>query len=96
MESPVENKLQSMVSHSGNSDVDLTLNIEIDTKAIAYGMLCSLYAKGDLSEQELEKAIQKLDNLIERDRNKTSDIKYNDSKPKLYIFPEKTRRRNWI
>ena len=62
-----------MVGHSGNSDVDLEVNIDIDTKAIAYGMLCSLYAKGELSEVELENAIQRLDTFIERDKRKRKE-----------------------
>ncbi|MFB6469035.1 hypothetical protein ACE38V_19980 [Cytobacillus sp. Hz8] len=96
MEKPVENKLRSTVNHSGNSDVDLNLKIEIDTKAIAYGMLCSLFAKGDLTELELEKAIRKLDNLIERDRNKKRNINYYDSRPKSFNFSEQLHRKRWI
>lgn len=74
MEKPVLNKLSTLVGHSGNSDVDLVVNIDIDTKAIAYGVLCSLYAKGEINEKELEKAIQKLDTLIERDKRKRNPI----------------------
>ena len=68
MHGPIENKLNTLVGHSGNSDVDLTVNIDIDTKGIAYGMLCSLYAKGELTKLELYKAIHRLDKLIERDK----------------------------
>ncbi|WP_342430131.1 hypothetical protein [Neobacillus sp. FSL H8-0543] len=95
MEKPVLNKLSTLVGHSGNSDVDLVVNIDIDTKAIAYGVLCSLYAKGEINEKELEKAIQKLDTLIERDkRKKKSNNNTNiENKPKLYDFP---LRRNWL
>jgi len=96
MERPVENKLKTMIDRSGNSDVDVTVNIDIDTKAIAYGMLCSLYAKGDLTEQELARAIQKLDNLIERDRNKRREKSNIDSRPKLFHFPQPTKGRKWI
>ena len=70
MYGPSENKLNTLVGHSGNSDVDLTVNIDIDTKGIAYGMLCSLYAKGELTKLELYKAIHRLDKLIERDKRK--------------------------
>ena len=70
MHGPIENKLNTLVGHSGNSDVDLTVNIDIDTKGIAYGMLCSLYAKGELTKLELYKAIHRLDKLIERDKRK--------------------------
>ena len=65
-----ENQLNTLIGHSGNSDVDLTVNIDIDTKGIAYGMLCSLYAKGELTKLELYKAIHRLDKLIERDKRK--------------------------
>ena len=57
MHGPIENELNTLVRHSGNSDVDLTVNIDIDTKGIAYGMLCSLYAKGELTKLEVYKAI---------------------------------------
>ena len=85
------NKLETIIGHSGNSDVDLVVNVDIDTKAIAYGMLCSLYAKGDLTDQELEQAVRKLDNLIERDNNKKrSDYGYTkESKVKLFQFPNR-------
>ncbi|GIN64408.1 hypothetical protein J27TS8_44010 [Robertmurraya siralis] len=98
MQKPVENKLNTIVRHSGNSDVDLEVNIDIDTKAIAYGMLCSLYAKGELSEMELNKAIQKLDTLIERDKRKkkldNNNYQVNiGRKPKLFdLHPKNTRR----
>ncbi|MBT2756987.1 hypothetical protein [Mesobacillus foraminis] len=100
IEKQTENSLQAqtMIGHSGNSDVDIKVNIEIETKAIAYGMLCSLYAKGDLTEQQLEKAISKLDKLIEKDRENKKKIEYttSQSQPKLYSAPKQTKRRNWI
>ncbi|CAM3900984.1 hypothetical protein [Mesobacillus zeae] len=98
MQKPVGNKLNTMIGHSGNSDVDLTVNVEIDTIAIAYGMLCSLYAKGELTDLELEKGIQKLHKLIERDkkRKKFNNNSYNQSTPKLFNSPEQNTRRNWL
>jgi hypothetical protein len=85
------NKLETIIGHSGNSDVDLVVNVDIDTKAIAYGMLCSLYAKGELTEQELEQAVRKLDKLIERDNDKKkAEYAYTkDSKVKLFPFPKR-------
>ncbi len=98
MQKPIENKLSTVIGHSGNSEVDLVVNIDIDTKAIAYGMLCSLFAKGDLTESELEKAIKKLDSLIERDKKRKN--KNNDSievnRPRIFDFPNQNSRRNWI
>ncbi|WP_088102041.1 hypothetical protein [Halalkalibacter urbisdiaboli] len=96
MEKPVENKLNTLVGNSGNSDVDLTVNVDIDTKAIAYGIICSLYGRGDLNEQELEKAVRKLDSLVERDREKrkVENNVISASKPKLYGVSQP--RRNWF
>ncbi len=96
MHGPIENKLNTLVEHSGNSDVDLTVNIDIDTKGIAYGMLCSLYAKGELTKLELYKAIQKLDKLIERDKRKKEhkNNPYIENETKLLDSPPQGTRRN--
>ncbi|KAB2333956.1 hypothetical protein [Bacillus mesophilum] len=96
MERQVENNLKTVIERSGNSDVDLTVNVDIDTTPIAYGILCSIFAKGDLTELELEKAIQKLDHLIDRDKNKKRRKKSEENKPKLYDFPQPPSRRNWF
>ncbi|MGG3467533.1 hypothetical protein ABES02_08590 [Neobacillus pocheonensis] len=97
MDKSNENRLKSLVRNSGNSDVDLTVNVDIDTKAIAYGMLCSLYAKGELTELELERAIQKLDRLIERGkRNQNSTTTSSENQSKSFDAPEQTRRRSWF
>ena len=97
MERLSENQLNSLIRDSGNSDVDLTVHVDIDTKAIAYGMLCSLYAKGELTELELERAIQKLDRLIERSkRNQQSTTTSIESKSTSHDRPEQSRRRSWI
>ncbi|EMR07269.1 hypothetical protein C772_00914 [Bhargavaea cecembensis DSE10] len=93
----VENLSKTVVGHSGNSDVDLTVNIEIDTRSIAYGMLCSLYARGELSDFELEKGLRKLEDLIERDRrdrrNKTRHSNAG-TKPKLFEFPRSDEKKD--
>ena len=96
MHGPTENQLNTLIGHSGNSDVDLTVNIDIDTKGIAYGMLCSLYAKGELTKLELYKAIHRLDKLIERDKRKkemknNSDI---DNETIRLDSPQQGIRRN--
>ncbi len=70
MQGITDNNSQSLVGNSGNSDVDVNIKINIDTKAIAYGMLCSLFAKGDLTELELDKAVHKLDKIVEADLQK--------------------------
>lgn len=71
MERKIENKLKTLIDKSGNSDVDLVVNIE--TKAIAYSILCSSYARGEITEGELDRAVQKLDSLLEKDRRRQQD-----------------------
>ncbi len=97
MERPIENKVHSLVGHSGNSDVDLVVNIEIHSKASVYG---SLYAKGEITELELEKAIEKLDYLIERDkkRKKSNKNPVSEHKPKptLIYSPQQNSGGNWF
>jgi len=89
----IENSSKTVVGHSGNSDVDLTVNIEIDTKSIAYGMLCSLYARGELTEHELEKGLQKLEKLMDENKRKKSHTPIIGNKPKLYDVPISPERK---
>ncbi|WP_163537004.1 hypothetical protein [Gracilibacillus sp. YIM 98692] len=98
MQDATENKLKSIIQDSGNSDVDLVVNMEVDTKVIAYGMLCSLYAKGDLTEHQLQKGIHKLDSLVEEDRKRRNIDSNGVSKPKIYDFPKQKQkqRRSWL
>jgi hypothetical protein len=52
---------QSKVSHSGNSDVNVHINIQVDVKPIALAILYSLLAKKQLSNEEFELALSKLE-----------------------------------
>jgi hypothetical protein len=90
----IENFSKTVVGHSGNSDVDLTVNIDIDTKSIAFGMLCSLFAKGELSDVELEKGLRKLEELIDRDKRRKKHHSNSNHKPKLFEFPEHDEKRD--
>jgi len=96
LDKPIENKLNTLVGHSGNSDVDLVVNIDINTKAIAYGMLCSLYAKGELTESQLLRAVGVLDKLIKRDkrRRKSNKNLAIENQPSLLDSPERRPRRD--
>jgi hypothetical protein len=88
MERSIENQAKTLIRNSGNSDVDLTVNIEIETKAIAYGMMCSLFAKGELDEIQFDKAVQKFDELMEKDKNrKNNKSSPRASTPKIFRFP---------
>lgn len=95
MEERRENRLNTWIDKSGNSDVDLVVNIE--TKPIAYSILCGLYAKGEINEIELEKAIQKLDSLIERDKRKQRENNYfNEEDNSNRAIRQPISRRRWF
>jgi hypothetical protein len=55
------NSNQSQVTHSGNSNVNIHINIQVDVKPIALAILYSLLAKKQLSNEELESALRKLE-----------------------------------
>ncbi|WP_010098836.1 hypothetical protein [Ornithinibacillus scapharcae] len=95
MERKIENKLKTLIDKSGNSDVDLVVNIE--TKAIAYSILCSSYARGDITEDELDRAVRKLDSLLEKDRRRQKErnqVVEFDSRSQNN--PRRSSRRKWI
>lgn len=55
------NYSNSLISHSGNSKVDVI--VQIDTKPIALAMLYTLFSTKQLSGEELEKAIKHVEKL---------------------------------
>lgn len=63
---------QASIHHSGNSDVDVHVNIEIDTKSIAYALLCSSLAKKELTNEQFEFALNKLAELTSETRSSQS------------------------
>lgn len=69
-EEPIQ--VQAKIGHSGNSDVDVFTHIEVDTKPIAYAMLCSLYAQRKLSENEFNLAVRKLEELMNRNKKQSN------------------------
>jgi hypothetical protein len=94
-----KNDSQSMIGRSGNSDVDI--NIEIDTKAIAYAMLCSLYAMDRLDEKQFEKAIKKFESVMSKNDSTKINSRVNESngksQPRIFHIPEQdSRKRKWI
>ncbi|MFC0275033.1 hypothetical protein ACFFIX_27450 [Metabacillus herbersteinensis] len=67
----VENNVKSIVGHSGNANVDVEVHIE--TTAIAYAMLCSMYATGSLDEREFRESVQKLDSLMAKRHRRSTN-----------------------
>ncbi|WP_033828921.1 hypothetical protein [Bacillus andreraoultii] len=94
-----ESELQAVVQDSGNSDVDVSIIVEIETKSIAYAILCGMYAKGELTEEGLHAAIRKLNHYLKTE-NKIGESKeqVNGNRAKLFPFPNisKDKRRIWV
>ncbi|MFC3882371.1 hypothetical protein ACFOU2_02040 [Bacillus songklensis] len=72
---------QSKIDRSGNSDVDVTVNVQVDTTAIAFAMLYSLLMTKQISNKECELAVRQLKDLINKNK-KSSSGKENDYIPK--------------
>jgi len=79
------------IGQSGNSDVDVHVDVHVDTTAIAFAILTSLLATKQMTEEEFNIAVRRLENLTQgRDQNITSFIPNNVSNVKL--FSNKKRR----
>ncbi|KAA0546571.1 hypothetical protein FZW96_15115 [Bacillus sp. BGMRC 2118] len=70
---------KSNIGQSGNSDVDVNVNIEIETISIAYAMLCSMWARNQMTDVEFDRALNKLEDLRKRrtESNVDSEIRSN-------------------
>ncbi|KON88894.1 hypothetical protein AF332_20215 [Sporosarcina globispora] len=58
-----DNETINSVGHSGNSDIDMNIEVKVDTTAIGFAILCSLFATGQLTDLEFRKATRKLEEL---------------------------------
>ncbi|MBP3040801.1 hypothetical protein J9303_15020 [Bacillaceae bacterium Marseille-Q3522] len=61
-----ENKNVNSIGHSGNADVDLKVDVNIDTTAIGFAILSSLLATGQMSEEAFQIAVQRLEALTNK------------------------------
>ncbi len=59
----IDHLVQSKVSNSGNSTVNIDITVEVDVKPIAFAILYSLYVTNQLPEQELDKALKRLESF---------------------------------
>jgi hypothetical protein len=73
---------ESTINQSGNSDVDVNVLVEVDTMPIALAILCQAFIKKELTNQQLESAVNKLLDLTDKYRDKkrgkssSSDVLY--------------------
>lgn len=57
---------KSSIGKSGNSDVDVNVNVIVDTTSIAFAYLCSMLATKKMTNDEFETAVQKLEEMTHR------------------------------
>ncbi|KKI93645.1 hypothetical protein WQ54_03280 [Bacillus sp. SA1-12] len=82
-----QNDNKASINTSGNSNVDIS--IDIDTRAIAYAVLCSLYATDKLNESQFQKALEKFESVMKTNANKNGH-----NQPNVIELPK--QRRTWI
>jgi hypothetical protein len=91
-----KNEDNASIGRSGNSDVDIT--IDIDTTGIAYAMLCSLYATDRLNRTQFKKAVDEFDSLMRKKGKLNHHNSYGLSTPKLYSVPKENNNQSeqWV
>ncbi|MEH7346735.1 hypothetical protein V7122_23075 [Bacillus sp. JJ1532] len=70
----INNESKNSIGQSGNSDVDLQVDVHVDTTAIGFAILCSLLATKQMSNLEFEQAVKRLEEIT-----KKKDIIFTDS-----------------
>ncbi|MBU9722465.1 MULTISPECIES: hypothetical protein [Bacillaceae] len=65
-------KVKSIVSESGNSDVDV--NVVVDTTALAYAFATFMYIDGRLPKNKYDEMVAELDKYTGRNTNDTGNI----------------------
>lgn len=64
----MNNQLHSTIHKSGNSDVDI--NIQIETASLAYMYACSLYATGQVNDRQFEEMLQHYHHLVDTEKKR--------------------------
>jgi hypothetical protein len=73
-----DNDSINSIGHSGNSDVDLKVDVNIDTTPIGFAILCSLLATGQMNNEQFQISVQKLEELTNRKMNNFAGHDFND------------------
>ncbi|KKK38240.1 hypothetical protein WQ57_09925 [Mesobacillus campisalis] len=53
------------IGNSGNSDIDLNVEVKVDTTAIGFAVLCTLLATGQMNELQFQEAVRKMEELTQ-------------------------------
>jgi hypothetical protein len=73
-----DNDSINSIGHSGNSDVDLKVDVNIDTTPIGFAILCSLLATGQMNNEQFQISVQKLEELTNRKMSNFSGHDFNN------------------
>lgn len=76
----IKNLNSNNIRQSGNSDVDVKVDVHVDTTAIGYAILCSLLATKQMSNEEFKAAVRSLEeltrkNLLDQETNDPSNVR---------------------
>ncbi|PLT35069.1 hypothetical protein [Bacillus sp. V5-8f] len=85
------NENNARIGHSGNSDVDIQLNVQVDTRPIAYAILCSLLATKQMTNEEFSAAVQKMDEMTPYQTNDKDNIEREPDKKGKGNGPERSQ-----
>ncbi|WP_084544083.1 hypothetical protein [Paenisporosarcina indica] len=64
---------KSSIGKSGNSDVDVNVNVIVDTTSIAFAYLCSMLATKKMTNDEFDIAVRKLEEMTQR-HSRNNDV----------------------
>lgn len=88
----IRSDLSAAVNRSGNSDVDVNVNIQVDTMPIGLSLLCLSFAKKQITREEFESAVKELvkvtNNYKKSDRNR-------DRESRVKLFNDNKSNRVW-
>lgn len=82
----------SSVDHSGNSDVDVNVNIQVDTMPIALSLLCLSFVNKQITRQEFESAVEELVKVTNRYKKSEGKI---EGESRLKLFNENRSNKIW-
>lgn len=80
-----DNENINTIGNSGNSDIDMNLEVHIDNTAIGFAILCTLLATGQMNEREFQTSVKKLEELTNQKMSNFSGYDINNpSNVRLY------------
>jgi hypothetical protein len=79
------------IDRSGNFDVDVQVDVHVDTTAIAFALLCSLLATKQMNNEEFEEAVRRLESLTHQGKNNDPLFGLNDPSS-ARIYPGNRKR----